>query len=157
MTAAVSGTEADASDDDDDDGVVQAPAGKGQGDFFAVDRRAWARACGLGLNPAVAYLVLARGTGADNRATTWSVQAVERYTSVSCGRASGALKVLQENGLVQVLRGGTRPKYRLAAAHEVPGCEGHLPPALDGIEQRLFDQLSRGESWASGKGGKTWD
>jgi hypothetical protein len=37
-------------------------AGKGQGDFFAVDRRTWARACDLGLNPAVAYLVLARGT-----------------------------------------------------------------------------------------------
>jgi hypothetical protein len=31
--------------------------------FFAVDRRTWARVCGLGLNRAVAYLVLARGTG----------------------------------------------------------------------------------------------
>ena len=26
--------------------------------FFAVDRRAWARVCALGLNPAVAYLVV---------------------------------------------------------------------------------------------------
>jgi hypothetical protein len=137
--------------------VAQAPAGKGQGDFFAVDRRAWARACGLGLNPAVAYLVLARGTGADNRATTWSVQAIETYTSVSRGRAHEALKALRRAGLMQVLRGGTRPKYRLVPAHEVPGCEGHPPPALDDVEQRLFDQLARGESWVSDKGGKTWD
>jgi hypothetical protein len=157
MTTTVSGTQAGASGYDDDDGVVQAPAGKGQGDFFAVDRRAWARACGLGLNPAVAYLVLARGTGADNRATTWSVQAVEKYTSVSRGRAHEALKALRRAGLVQVLREGTRPKYRLVPAHEVPGCEGHPPPALDDAEQRLFDQLARGESWVSGKGGKTWD
>jgi hypothetical protein len=28
--------------------------------FFAVDRRTWAHVCGLGLNAAVAYLVLAR-------------------------------------------------------------------------------------------------
>jgi hypothetical protein len=39
-----------------------------RGGFFAVDRRAWARACGLGMNAAVAYLVLARGTGGDNLA-----------------------------------------------------------------------------------------
>jgi hypothetical protein len=155
MATTASGTEAGASDDDD--GVVQAPASKGQGDFFAVDRRAWARACGLGLNAAVAYLVLARGTGADNRATTWSVQAIEKYTSVSRGRAHEALKALQRADLMQVLREGTRPKYRLVPAHEVPGCEGHPSPALDDVEQRLFDQLSRGESWVSDKGGKTWD
>jgi len=39
--------------------------------FFAVDRRAWARVCALGLNPAVAYLVVACGTGGDNRTTKW--------------------------------------------------------------------------------------
>ena len=39
--------------------------------FFAVDRRTWARVCGLGLNRAVAYLVLARGTGKSNQETAW--------------------------------------------------------------------------------------
>ena len=63
----------------------------GGGDFFAVDRRTWARACSLGMNAAVAYLVLGRGTARDNRTTAWSVQAVEKYTSISRGRAQQAL------------------------------------------------------------------
>jgi hypothetical protein len=33
--------------------------------FFAIDRRAWARVCALGFNTAVAYLVIACGTGGD--------------------------------------------------------------------------------------------
>ena len=40
--------------------------------FFAIDRRAWARVCALGLNAAVAYLVVACGTGGDNRTTSLS-------------------------------------------------------------------------------------
>src|SRR4051812_43280570 len=107
--------------------LAETSTSMGQGDFFAVDRRAWARACSLGINAAVAYLMLARGTGADNRTSTWSVQSIEKYTSVSRGRAQEALKVLQRAGLVQELRAGTRPKYRLAPAHEIPGCECYPP------------------------------
>jgi hypothetical protein len=119
--------------------------------------RAWARACGLGLNPAVAYLVLARGTGADNRATTWSVQAIETYTSVSRGPAHEALKALRRAGLVRVLREGTRPKYRLVPAHEVPGCEGHPPAALDQIERRFLEQLSPDGSRVASRASRDWD
>ena len=55
-----------------------APAKTG---FFAVDRRIWAKLCVPGMmNEAVAYIVQARGTGRDNRTTTWSVESVERYT-----------------------------------------------------------------------------
>jgi hypothetical protein len=51
----------------DSDANTRAPNGStGCGDFFAIDRRAWACVCGLGLNPAVAYLVMARGSGPDN-------------------------------------------------------------------------------------------
>jgi hypothetical protein len=131
-------------------------AGKGQGDFFAVDRRAWARACDLGLNPAVAYLVLARGTSADNRTTTWSVQAIETYTGISRGRAHDALKALQQAGLLQVLREGTRPKYRLTPAHEAPGCEGCLP-VLDQDERRLLDLLRQGATCLPNRAGKDWN
>ncbi|HLM41154.1 MAG TPA: hypothetical protein VK434_16375 [Microvirga sp.] len=109
----------------------------GRGGFFTVDRRTWARACSSGLNAAVAYLVLARGTARDNRATAWSVQAVETYTGISRGRAQQALELLARNGLVGVLREGTRPKYLLRPAHEVPGCEGYPPPALTEVEQNL--------------------
>ena len=125
-------------------GEIQA-SGKGQGEFFAIDRRAWARVCELGINPAVVYLVLARGTGADNRTSTWSVQAIEKYTSISRGRAQDALKTLQRVGLMQVLRDGTRPKYYLKPAHEILGCEGYPPPPLDDVEERLMKVLLQGQ------------
>jgi hypothetical protein len=130
--------------------------GSGRGGFFAVDRRTWARACSSGLNAAVAYLVLARGTARDNRTTAWSVQAVEKYTSISRGRAQQALELLAGNGLVEVLREGTRPKYLMRPAHEVPGCEGYPPPALDDLEEELFEQLRSGVTWVPGKGGMAW-
>ena len=116
-----------------------------------------ARACGLGINPAVAYLVLARGTGADNRTSTWSVQAVENYTSISRGRAQDALKTLQRVGLTQALRDGTRPKYHLTPAHEIPGCEGYPPPPLDDVEERLMDVLLQGQRPWHAKATKEWN
>jgi hypothetical protein len=33
---------------------------RGTGEFFAIDRRTWGYVCGLGINAAVVYLVLAR-------------------------------------------------------------------------------------------------
>ena len=69
----------------------------GRGGFFAVDRRAWEKVCDLGLNPMVAYLVLARGTGADQRTTAWSVNAVEAYTGIGRPRAKGAIDALASN------------------------------------------------------------
>jgi hypothetical protein len=130
--------------------------GSGSGGFFAVDRRSWAKACSFGMNTAVAYLVLARGTARDNCTTAWSVQAIEKYTNISRGRAQQALELLVKSGLVEVLRESTRPKYRLRPAHEVPGCEGYPPPALDDLEGKLFEQLRSGETWVPGKGGKAW-
>lgn len=139
-------------------GVDTAPRGPSRnGEFFAVDRRAWARACGLGINPAVAYLVLARGSGRDNRTSTWSVQAVEKYTSISRGRAQEALRVLERHGLIQVLREGTRPKYLLAPAHEVPRCEGHPPSTLDRLEQRFVDLVVRTQAPCPNKASEGWD
>ena len=89
--------------------------------FFAVDRRTWARVCGLGLNRAVAYLVLARGTGKSNRETAWSVMAIENYTGISRGRAHDAVSTLVKDGVVRKLREGTRPKYELVPWHLLPG------------------------------------
>ena len=71
--------------------------GKG---FFRVDRRAWAKVCELGMNPAVAYLVLACGTGKDHRGTSWSVQAVQKYTGIAVFSVlSQNLALLNSNAL----------------------------------------------------------
>jgi hypothetical protein len=92
--------------------IKMADTDKGHG-FFAVDRRAWARVCGLGLNAAVAYLMLARGTGKSNRESAWSVLAIENYTGISRGRADKAISTLMEDGVVRKLRDSTKPKYQL--------------------------------------------
>lgn len=85
----------------------------GQGEFFAIDRRSWAKACALGLNEAVAYLVLACFSQRDNTTTAASVHAVETYTGIARGRAGAAIEGLIGRGLVRRLRDGTRPLYAL--------------------------------------------
>ena len=55
--------------DDADDNVIAFPDAKvasGVGEFFAIDKRAFGATCEIGLNPAVAYLAIARGAGRDN-------------------------------------------------------------------------------------------
>lgn len=83
----------------------------GTGDFFAIDHRLWPKVCGLGLNAAVAYLILARGTGGDNRTTSWSVNAIEKRTNISRAAANKAVLALRLSGLID--KGGKprRPQY----------------------------------------------
>lgn len=115
-------------------------AGSGQGDFFAIDRRAWAVVCQHGINAAVAYLVLARGSGGDQRHTSWSVNAIETYTGISRPRGHQAIETLAKVGAVRIISGGTRPRYHIAPAHNVPGSENHIP-TLTEVESELFEQL----------------
>ena len=114
------------------------PITSDQGDFFAIDRRAWAVVCEAGLNASVAYLVLACGTGPDNRTTAWSTNAIETYTSISRRRAKEAIQLLEEVGVLERLRDGTKPKYELVPPWEIPGCEGILRPSLDPDEEFNF-------------------
>ena len=83
--------------------------------FFAVDRRAWERVYDLGLAAALAYLVMARGTGGDNRTTKWSVSAIEKYTGMRRSRSAAAVADLIESELVRE-KGSALPGYYLAPA-----------------------------------------
>ena len=67
----------------------------------------------MGLNPAVAYLVLARFSDRANRVTAASVNAVEKYTNISRGRSQGAVRSLVEAKLITQTKGGSRPVYDL--------------------------------------------
>jgi len=109
-------------DDDDQVKVISFPAAKNAagGEFFVVDRRAFAVACGLGLNPAVAYLTITRGAGSRPK-SLWSVDAIERYTGISRPKAKLAVSRLVEKGLLTLERAGTRPLYGIVPAHELPG------------------------------------
>lgn len=99
------------------------------GNFFAIDQRCWAKACSLGLNPAVAYLVLARGSGGDQRTTYWSVNAVETYTGISRHRAKASIEALQSAGLISSMRRGGQPRYEILPWSEIVGRTIKLSPA----------------------------
>ncbi len=121
---------------------------KSVGGFFAVDRRVWHLVCGLGMNAAVAYLIMARGTGGDNRTTKWSTHAIETRTMISRSRAQNAIRVLEETGAIHrdPASKSSRPKYRLMPAHEIKNCEGFRPP-LEEECRRVHEAL--GDGWTA--------
>lgn len=122
------------------------PLGRGQ--FFAVDRRAWAKACDLGMNAAIAYLVMARGTGHDMRSTSWSAKAMQERTSVPWRQCKAAIQSVVASGLVRQDKGGQHPRYTVRPAHEVPGCvPGAKRPALSEPETRLVERLGDRRVW----------
>lgn len=85
------------------------------GDFFAIGKEQWSAASKLGLNPAVAFLVLARGTGRDNITTRWSAEAVAQHTGISWRRAKDAIAVLERADLAKNAKEpGKRPTRKLA-------------------------------------------
>jgi hypothetical protein len=87
----------------------------GAGNFFSIDSRVWARVTECGMNEAATYLVLASGTGADNRTTNWSADAVHRYSGIAWTRAKAAIENLVRAGVVRLGKEHTkeRPRYEL--------------------------------------------
>lgn len=90
-----------------------------KGNFFAVGAKEFAQACELGIRPAVALLVMARGTLKDNATTSWSAQSVFNYTGMAWRRAQSAIELLIEEGLVEQLKEGKKPRYKLKKPQEV--------------------------------------
>lgn len=91
------------------------------GDFFAIGKPQWTGACELGMNPAVAFLVLARGTGRDNRTTRWSAEAVAKHAGITWRRAAAALTMLDGNPSIvtSITRKGGNPARKLTIPKEV--------------------------------------
>jgi hypothetical protein len=112
--------------------------------FFAVDRRTWAVVCTMGLNEAVSYLVMARGTGPDNATTSWSARAVEKYTGMTRYFAKPAIGNLAERGIISVEGDHAKPRYRLLPAREIPGSGAFARPELDYFEQQAYEYAAQG-------------
>lgn len=95
---------------------------KAAAEVFAVDRQVWAYVCSLGFDAACAYLVLASGTGHDNRTTWWSATAVERRAGMSWYAAKDAIDLLKAQGVLhEVARKGSWRSYKLSKADYIPG------------------------------------
>lgn len=112
-----------------------------RGNFFAVHREMWDIICQqAGMNEAVAYLVLARGSHFGTRLTSWSVDAIERYTAISRGRAKEAMASLIAAGLIVRTRGRTKPQYYLPTEHEFVSV--YAPSTgLSEAERGIFDRV----------------
>lgn len=87
---------------------------KGRGEFFAIGREEWEKACEHGLNIATTFLVMARGTGGDQRTSTWSTKAVAAHTGIAKPRAKRFIGEVCEAGLAEKTRGGNFPIYKVA-------------------------------------------
>jgi hypothetical protein len=74
---------------------------KSRGEFFAIDRQIWAEVCQLGLYEAVAYLVLAQGTGRSNRLTKWSGKSLRTYTGIPFERGKPLIEKLKQKGFIR--------------------------------------------------------
>jgi hypothetical protein len=73
----------------------------------------WAQVCKLDINAAIAYLILASGTGPDNQQTSWSVNAVMNYGNLTLKRAQRAIQLLCKEKFIKQLTTGPHPKYEL--------------------------------------------
>ncbi len=112
---------------------------KSGGNFFAIGKQQWNAACDLGLNPAVSFLVMARGTGVDNSTTAWSMNAIENYAGITWRRARDAVELLMAARIADRTKCDSRPRYKLARPEAiddliwlpnelVTGAEKEVPP-----------------------------
>lgn len=82
--------------------------------FFAVGEDSFHDACALGMYPALAFLVMARGSGADNVTTKWSSKAIQARLKIGRDNANGAIDALEDADLAeQTGDNPRRPTYRL--------------------------------------------
>lgn len=110
---------------------------KGRGHFFAVDLPTFEAVCQAG-NPdaAAAYLVLAAGTRADNRITSWSREAINKRTALNWARADAAIAFLEQRRLLtwQSGKGTRRPRIELPPVYGTGRDVVWLPMSLVGDE-----------------------
>lgn len=119
----------------------------GHGGFFIIDRRTWGAICdSCSISEAAAYLLLAQGTGACNRLTSWSATALKKYVGMSWNRAQDALRGLTRQGFIRHAGNSSpgRPRYELIGYHE--RCLGQKYASLSGWDRAVVDAMRRGET-----------
>ena len=79
-----------------------------RGGFFQVEACTFHEVVRLGMNPAVAYLVLSRFRNPKTSETRAGVHAVENYTGIGRTRAGRALDSLREKGFIEPAPSGSR-------------------------------------------------
>lgn len=108
-----------------------------RGDFFGVEVGTFQKVCALGdANVAAGYLILAAGTDAGNRVTSWSREAINKRTSLNWRKADAVVSTLLEKGFARWVRQGARPRleliYRDGRRPLTPKVQRAVEKALEG-------------------------
>ena len=124
------------------------------GNFFAIGADEFNQACKIGIQPAVALLVMARGTGLDNRTTSWSALAIFNHSGMARRRAQAAIEAIIEAGLAEVMQKGLKPRYKLKKPDDdkkliwlpnelIDGAGNEIPPLTKLRETGNLDLLQK--------------
>lgn len=109
---------------------------KTRGNFFLIDLPTFAKVCSLDdADAAAAYLILAAGTGADNRTSTWSREAINQRTALNWRKAAACIAKLEQHGLVRKIRSGARPRFDLPPIETRPAIQKHVAALAERIMQ----------------------
>lgn len=109
---------------------------KQRGNMFVVDVPTFAAVCDLDdADVAATYLILAAGTGADNRTSSWSREAVNRRTALNWRKASACIDRLEKEGLVSWISAKNTRKTRI----DLPPVDGERRPAF--LPKSLVDNV----------------
>jgi hypothetical protein len=126
-----------------------------RGGFFAIDRRTWGKTCSLGMNEAVAYLVLAQGTAGNNRCTSWSTTSLKSYAGITWERGKAAIERLIQAGIIRhgEKHAVQKPRYELLAWSEIAPVEydrqyaalsGHDRMLIEEVRSKAYQKLTKG-------------
>jgi hypothetical protein len=109
---------------------------KRRGHMFLVDVPTFAEVCSLGdVDAAAAYLILAAGTGGDNRTSTWSREAVNQRTALNWRKADAAMSKLEQHGFIRWLtaKGVRKPRIDLTPVETRKAMQKHVAALADRI------------------------
>ncbi len=108
--------------------------------IFAVCAHRVSDALRLGPKEALANLVIARGTGGDNRTSSWGAESIQRYGLMGLPSARTALKKLEAAQLISLPGQNGKRNQRHLAEHVLAASEGseEAKPNLIWLPNRLI-------------------
>lgn len=86
--------------------------------YFAISKELFDRACDLGLNAAISFLVISCGTAGTGSYSSWSAQAIYKHTGIRWSKADSAISSLIEAEIISNVsknaeKPRSKPRYKI--------------------------------------------